>query len=153
MIDERDRRLLALLQTDAETPLNELAEKLALSPSACSRRLARLKADGYITATMAVLSREKINLPTTVFLLVKTSRHSEDWLRRFHLAVSSIPEILEVHRLTGNYDYILKLALPNVEYYDTIYKAIIRQVELSDMSAHISMETVKLSTALPVGHI
>ena len=148
MIDERDRRLLALLQKDAETPLNELAEQLALSPSACSRRLARLKAEGYITATMAILSREKINLPTTVYLLVKTSRHSEDWLRRFHSAVSSIPEIL-----TGNYDYILKLALPNVEYYDTIYKAIIRQVELSDMSAHISMETVKLSTALPVGHI
>jgi len=126
---------------------------VSLSLSACSRRITRLRAEGYVTGTMALLDRRKINLPTTVFLLVRTGLHAEDWLDRFHAAVSTIPEIVEVHRLTGNFDYILKLVLPNVEYYDTIYKQILRRVELYDMSAYISMETVKLSSSLPTTHI
>ncbi len=153
MNDERDKRILALLQEDAEMPLAEIAGKVSLSPSACSRRLARLRSEGFITGTMAILDRRKINLPTTVFVLVRTGRHAEDWIERFQAAVSSIPEITEVHRLTGNFDYILKLVLPNVEYYDIIYKKILHRVELYDMSAYISMETVKQSSALPTSHI
>lgn len=153
MIDDRDRRLLALLQEDAELSLADLAEQVSLSPSACSRRVARLRSEGYVTGTMALLDRRKINLPTTVFLLVRTGRHGEEWLDRFRAAISSIPEIIEVHRLTGNFDYILKLVLPNVEHYDAIYKQIIRRVELHDMSAYISMETVKLSPVLPTTHV
>lgn len=153
MLDDRDRRILALLQTDAEMPVAEVAEHVALSPSACSRRIARLRAEGYITGTMALLDRRKLNLPTTIFLMVRTDKHSEQWLERFHAAVAEIPEIVEVHRLTGTFDYILKLVMPNVEYYDTLYKQLIANVELHDMSAHISMETVKLSTALPTTHI
>ncbi len=153
MLDDRDCRLLALLQENAETPVAELAERLALSPSACSRRIARLRNAGYITGTMALLDREKLNLPTTVFLLVRAGRHAEDWLETFHKAVAGVPEIVEVHRLTGSFDYILKLVLPNVEYYDAVYKRLVRRVELYDMSAHISMETVKLSIALPTNHL
>jgi Lrp/AsnC family transcriptional regulator len=153
MLDDRDRRILALLQADAETSVADIAERVALSPSACSRRITRLRADGYITGAMALLDRHKLNLPTTVFLLVRTMRHSESWLGHFHAAVASIPEIVETHRLTGNFDYILKLVLPNVEYYDTVYKRLIRDIEMSDMSAYISMETVKLSAALPTTHV
>lgn len=153
MLDDRDRQILALLQEDAETHLAEIAEQLSLSSSACSRRIARLRAEGYITGTIALLDRQKISLPTTIFLLVRTGRHSKDWLDQFHSAVSTIPEIVEVHRLTGNFDYILKLVLPNVEYYDTVYKQLLKRMELYDMSAYISMETVKLSRGLPTKHI
>lgn len=153
MLDDRDRTLLSLLQADAETPVADLAERVALSPSACSRRIARLKAEGYITGTMALLDRQKLNLPTTIFVLIRTGRHAEDWLDRFHRAVSDIPEIVEVYRLTGNFDYILKLALPNVEYYDVVYKQLLRRIELTDMAAYISMETVKLAPGLPTGHV
>ncbi|MBY9068122.1 Lrp/AsnC family transcriptional regulator [Hyphomonas sp. WL0036] len=153
MLDDRDRRILALLQENGEMPAADIAELLSLSASACSRRIARLRADGYITGTMALLDRKKINLPTTIFLLVKTGRHSKDWLDQFHAAVTTIPEIVEVHRLTGNFDYILKLVLPNVEYYDTVYKQLLKRMEMYDMSAYISMETVKLSAGLPTKHI
>lgn len=153
MIDDRDRRILAILQENAETPLADIAEEVSLSLSACSRRVTRLRVEGYVTGTMALLDRRKINLPTTVFLLVRTGLHAEDWLDQFHAAVSTIPEIVEVHRLTGNFDYILKLVLPTVEYYDTVYKQILRRVQLYDMSAYISMETVKLSSSLPTTHI
>ncbi len=153
MLDDRDRRLLALLQENAETNVADLAERLHLSPSACSRRIGRLKADGYIAGSKALLDRQKINLPTTVFVLVRTGTHSTDWLGKFHAAISSIPEIVEAHRVTGNLDYVLKLVLPTVEYYDTVYKRLVDQIEMHDMSAFISMETVKLSSGLPLNHI
>lgn len=153
MLDDRDRQILALLQENAETHLADIADQLSLSPSACSRRIARLRSEGYILGTIALLDRQKISLPTTIFLLVRTGRHSKDWLDQFHSAVSTIPEIVEVHRLTGNFDYILKLVLPNVEYYDTVYKHLLKRMELYDMSAYISMETVKLARGLPTKHI
>ncbi|MBB3950951.1 Lrp/AsnC family transcriptional regulator [Aureimonas jatrophae] len=149
MLDDRDHHLLALLQEDAAIPVSVLAERVNLSPSACSRRIARLEADGVIARRTAVLDRRSVNLPTTVFVIVKTSSHEAGWLEEFRAAVQAIPEIVEVHRLTGNFDYILKVVLPDVETYDAIYKRLVSRVTLFEMSAYISMETVKHETRLP----
>lgn len=153
MLDRTDRQILELLQDNAELAVNDIADRVALSVSACSRRISRLKDEGYINRVIALLDRKKLNLPTTIFLLVRTGCHSANWLDRFHQAVSEIPEIVEVHRLTGNFDYILKIVLPNIEYYDTIYKQLLHRMELYDMSAYISMETVKLSPGIPISHL
>lgn len=149
MLDHRDRKILSLLQADADMPLAQIADRVVLSPSACSRRIARLKADGYIAKQVAVLDRRRMNVPTTVFVIVKTAHHSPDWLDQFRTAVAGIPEIIEVHRLTGAFDYILKIALPNVEHYDVIYKELVHKIELFDVSAYISMETLKHETVVP----
>jgi len=152
MLDLRDRKILDLLQADAEMSVNAIADAVALSPSACSRRIARLREEGYIARSVAWLDRRKLGLPTTVFVIVRTGRHEAGWLEQFHAAVSGIPEIVEVHRLTGNFDYIIKLVLPNVEHYDVIYRQLVGRIELFDVSAYISMETVKLSTGLPTNY-
>ena len=152
MLDDRDRKILNLLQANADVPLAEVAELVNLSTSACSRRIAWLKEQGYITRQVAVLDRRRVNMPTTVFVIVKTSQHSAAWLDGFRAAVGAIPEIIEVHRLTGNFDYILKIALPNVEHYDVIYKALMQRIELSDVSAYISMETLKFETVIPTSN-
>lgn len=149
MLDDRDHLLLTLLQDDADRPVAELAERASLSPSACSRRIQRLRDEGYIVRRIALVDRQRINLPTTIFVIVKTSQHESGWLEEFRAAVHAVPEIVEVHRLTGNFDYILKLVLPNVEHYDTIYKRLVARVSLFEMSAYISMETVKSQTAVP----
>ena len=149
MLDERDRKILNLLQADADRPVNEIADAVALSASACSRRIARLREEGYILRSTLELDRAKMGLPTTVFVIVRTGSHAADWLEKFHAAVATIPEIVEVHRLTGNFDYIIKIALPNVEHYDVVYKQLVGRIELFDMSAYISMETVKASRGLP----
>lgn len=153
MLDERDRKILDLLQANAELAVNDIAEEVALSASACSRRITRLRDEGYIARSVALLDRKKLGLPTTVFVIVRTGKHEAGWLDQFHAAVSTIPEIVEVHRLTGNFDYILKLVLPNVEHYDVIYRQLVGRVELFDMSAYISMETVKLATGVPTNYI
>jgi Lrp/AsnC family transcriptional regulator len=153
MLDDRDRKILDLLQASAEMAVNDVADAVALSASACSRRITRLREDGYILRSVAVLDRKKVGLPTTVFVIVRTGKHEAGWLDEFHAAVSAIPEIVEVHRLTGNFDYILKLVLPNVEHYDVVYRRLVGRVELFDMSAYISMETVKLATGVPTNYV
>ena len=149
MLDDRDRKLLDLLQRDAEASVTDLAERVHLSVSACSRRIARLRQEGYIARQVAVLDRRAMHLPTTVFVLLRTARHAPDWLDGFRRAVTDVPEIVEVHRLTGHYDYVLKIVVPDVEHYDAVYKALVGRIELFDVTASISMETLKDETALP----
>lgn len=152
MLDDRDRKILDLLQTDAGISVSVLAERVALSVSACSRRIQRLEESGHIARRIVVLNREKMGVPTTVFALIKTAHHSDEWIESFRRAISGIPEIVEAHRLTGNQDYILKIVLPRVEHYDIIYKQIVRKIELFDVSASISMELLKGGTAIPVSY-
>ena len=151
MLDHRDRQLLIHLQRDADASVTDLADRVSLSVSACSRRIARLRQDGYIARQVAILDRRAMKVPTTVFVMLRTTRHAADWLDAFRHAVADIPEIVEVHRLTGHYDYVLKVVLPNVEHYDIVYKDLVGRVELFDVSASISMETLKDDTALPTG--
>ena len=153
MLDDRDRRILDMLQKDAGISVTDLAERVALSVSACSRRIQRLEETGYIARRIVVLDRERMGVPTTVFALVKTAHHSDEWTESFRRIISDIPEIVEAHRLTGNHDYILKIVLPRVEHYDVIYKQIVRKLELFDVSASISMEELKRGMAIPVGYV
>ena len=152
MLDHRDRRILALLQADSETPVTTIAERVGLSVSACSRRIQRLRDDGAILRSVALLDRRRMGVPTTVFVLVRSGKHAADWVDAFRAAIADVPEVVEAHRLTGNFDYLLKLVLPNVEHYDVVYKHLTRRLELRDVAAYISMETLKVETALPTDH-
>ena len=152
MLDERDRKILEVLQADAGTSVTALADAVSLSVSACSRRIQRLEDSGHIARRIVVLDRDKMGVPTTVYALIKTAHHADEWIERFKAAISDIPEIVEAHRLTGNHDYILKIVLPRVEHYDVIYKTIVGRVELFDVAASISMEELKSGLAIPVGY-
>ena len=152
MLDDRDRKLLDLLQRDADSALTDLAERVNLSPSACSRRIARLREEGYIDRHVMVLDRARMNVATTVFVMVKTAHHTADWLERFRAGVIDIPEIVEVHRLAGNLDYIIKIVVTDIAHYDAIYKRLVSRIDLFDVSAYISMETLKNDLAVPTGY-
>ena len=151
MINARDLAILDVLQKDANTSLTDVGEKVHLSPSACSRRIAGLKEEGFIKRNVAVLDRERLGLATTVFVTVSARLHSADWNARFRLAVADIPEIVEVYRLTGSIDYLIKIVLPSVEAYDRVYKALVARIEMNVVCASIVMETVKDSESLPLG--
>lgn len=152
MLDDRDRKILEILQRDATTAVAAVAEKVALSSSACSRRIQRLEDEGYIARRVAVLDREKAGVPTTVFALIKTARHSDEWIEDFRRAIVDLAEVVEAHRLTGSYDYLLKIVLPRVEHYDVVYRRLVRRIELFEVSAFISMETMKSGEAVPVDY-
>lgn len=151
MLDDRDRKILDLLQRDAETPLSRLADLVNLSLSACSRRIQRLKSEGYIVRSVAVLDRERLQVGTTIFCLIKTANHNADWMKRFHVAVGGIAEIVECHRLAGNLDYIIKIMVRDVADYDVVYKRLVKAIDLFDVSAYISMEALKDDLVVPTG--
>jgi Lrp/AsnC family transcriptional regulator len=92
----------------------------------------------------------KLNLGLTAFVAVRTTQHSEQWLRKFAAAVQSIPEIVEAYRMSGEIDYMLRIVVTDIAGYDAVYRKLIRSVELWDVSSSFAMERLKYSTALPV---
>lgn len=152
MIDDRDRKILALLQENADHPVNGIAATVNLSVSACWRRIKRLEDEGYIVRKTVRLDRKKMHLPTTVYVIVRTANHSAQWLEDFRRLVADIPEIVESHRLTGDVDYLLKVVLPNVEHWDVIYKRMVAKLQFHDISSYISMEEIKSVSSLPTSY-
>ena len=149
-MDEIDRRILAALQEDASLGAAELGERVGLSATPCWRRVQRLEAAGVIRRRVALLDREKMNLGVVVFVAVRTDQHSLDWLERFAAAIRDIPEILEVYRMAGDVDYLLRIVVPDIAAYDAVYKRLIRVADLYDVSSAFAMERIKYTTALPV---
>jgi Lrp/AsnC family transcriptional regulator len=149
-LDKFDRRLLALLQENAALSVNELAEKVGLSPSPCWRRIQKLEAEGYILARVCLLDPRKLNLGVTVFAAIRTNQHNAQWLEAFSRAVVGIPEIVEVYRMSGQIDYMLRIVVPDIDAYDRVYKKLIAAIELYDVSSTFAMEMLKSTTVLPL---
>lgn len=149
-LDEFDLKILARLQEDASVPLADLADAVGLSSTPCWRRIQKLEKAGLIRKRVALLDRTGLNAGVTVFIAVKTSRHSIEWLERFHAAVSDLPEIVDVYRMSGEIDYLLKAFVPDIEAYDALYKKMIARIELSDVTSMFAMEELKSTTAIPL---
>lgn len=152
-MDAKDRKILALLQENAMYTAAELGDQVGLSTTPCWRRVQRLEQAGYIRQRVALLDQGKMNVGVTVFVTVRTSRHSRDWLERFRRAISTIPEIVEAHRLSGDVDYLLRAVVPSIDGWDAVYRRLIEAVEFSDVSSSFSMEQLKFTTAIPVDHV
>lgn len=150
-LDDFDLRILALLQQDASLPLAELSEKVGLSPTPCWRRVQKLENEGYIKRRVALLDRERLKAGVTVFIAVKTARHSMEWLERFHSAVHDLPEIVDFYRMSGEIDYLLKAYVADIAAYDALYKKLISRIDLSDVTSMFAMEELKSTTAVPLG--
>jgi Lrp/AsnC family transcriptional regulator len=150
-LDAFDLRILALLQEDASKPLAEIAEAVGLSPTPCWRRIQKLEAEGYIRRRVALLDRDKLKAGVTVFIAVKTARHTMEWLERFHAAVHDLPEIVDFYRMSGDIDYLLKAYVSDIAAYDALYKKLIARIELSDVTSMFAMEELKATTAIPLG--
>lgn len=109
-LDKYDLRILRELQKDGRLTNNELGERIALSPSQCSRRRTRLEGEGFILGYQARLDREKVGLDLLVIISVTLATHNRDNAQRFARLVNSLPEVLEAYSLTGEMDYHLKVA-------------------------------------------
>lgn len=153
LIDRFDLKILAQLQRDDTLSIAQLAEGVGLSVTPCWRRIQRLEKEGIIEKRVAVLNPEKLDLSLTVFVMVKTDKHNQTWLNAFQETVKDFPEIVEVNRLAGEYDYLLKVITCNNQSYDAFYKRFIAKIELSNVTSCFSMEQVKKTTELPLGDL
>lgn len=149
-IDAMDRKILAELQRDAAQGLEELGDKVGLSRNAVWRRVKALEDNGIIKSRVALLDATKLDLGLTVFLFIRTDKHAPDWLDRFAKATREMPEILGAYRMTGDLDYLVRARVRDVKAYDELYQALIRRVEMGDVSASFVMEELKETTVLPL---
>jgi Lrp/AsnC family transcriptional regulator len=149
-MDKIDRKLLALLQTDSTMSIAQMADQVGLSQTPCWKRIQRMEADGVIMRRVALLSPEHLGLGLTVFVSIESSDHSPEWLARFAAAVSALPEVVEVHRMAGDVDYMLRVVTRDIPAYDRFYKRLIAAVPIKNVSSRFSMERVKSTTELPL---
>src|SRR5260370_38643936 len=108
-MDATDRKILALLQDDASLSVAEIGNRVGLSSTPCWKRIQRLEADGVLLKRVALVDQDKLGLGVTVFVSIETGDHSQDWLDRFGQMVGSLPEGMEVYRMAGGLDQMLRL--------------------------------------------
>ena len=149
-LDEADIRMLRVMQEDATLSVAAIAEMVHLSHNACWRRIKRLEEAGIISRRVTLLDPAALGLDMTVFVSIRASEHSEDWLNAFASAVRGIPEVVEFYRMSGDIDYLLKLRVQNIAAYDAVYRRLIKAVRLTDVSSAFAMEELKHTTALPL---
>ena len=150
MLDAFDRKILDALQRDASLSVAEVADKVGLSTTPCWRRIRNLEDAGVICGRVAVLDPSALNIGVTVFVGVKAGRHAADWLQTFAAAVQDIEEVIEVYRLSGEIDYLLKIVVPDIAAYDDVYKRLIAKADFADVSSFFSMEEIKSTNVLPL---
>lgn len=152
-MDQIDKKILECLQLDATQPVAEIAEKVGLSTTPCWRRIQKMEEAGVIRSRVALLDGNKLNVGVTVFVAVRTNEHSLEWFERFSKAVAEIPEVVEFYRMSGEIDYMLRVVVPDIAAYDTVYKKLIEKVSLTDVSSSFAMEQIKYTTALPLTYL
>jgi len=116
--DQIDRAILRAIQSDGRLTLQELSERVGLSPSPCSRRVRRLDERGVIRGYCALIDEARIGYPVSVFVSVKLDRQVNDALEAFEAAVSDCPEVVDCWLMTGNRDYLLRVAVSGLDEFE-----------------------------------
>jgi Lrp/AsnC family transcriptional regulator len=150
LVDATDRRILALLQADASLSVAEVAAQVNLSQTPCWRRIQKMEEAGIIQRRVALADPDKLGLGLTVFVEIMTGDHSAEWLERFAGTLSDMPEVMEVYRMAGDVDYLLRIAVANMAAYDAFYRRLIALLPLKNVTSRFAMERVKFTTAYPV---
>jgi len=149
-LDDTDRKILSQLQQDAGQSLDEIARKVGSSKTPVWNRIRKLKDAGIIGRQTVILDAEALGFEACFFVLIRTSEHDAGWQEAFLRALKERPEVQEAHRLAGDIDYILKVRVKNARAYDAFYQALISEVKVSNITALLSMEEIKSTTALPI---
>ena len=152
-IDSLDRAILSELQQDCSRSVQDIGDAVGLSQSPCWKRIRRLEDSGVLQKRVALLDPAKVGLGVTVFVTIRTNQHNEEWLDRFAAAIADIPEVIEIYRMRGDVDYLMKILASNIADYDRIYKKLIRSVEMFDVSSSFAMEQLKYTTAIPLPEV
>ena len=149
-MDRTDLKILGILQEDSSLPVAEVASRVNLSQTPCWRRIQKLEAQGVIQRRVAILDPDSIGLGISVFVEIEAADHSPQWLNTFATAVAAMPEVMEVYRMAGDVDYLLRVAVGSMTDYDDFYRRLIGEVPLKNVTSRFAMERVKSTTAYPL---
>ncbi|WP_142850016.1 Lrp/AsnC family transcriptional regulator [Telmatospirillum sp. J64-1] len=151
ILDDYDCRILDCLQRNGRLTNVELSTQVFLSPSQCQRRVKRLEEEGIIQGYSALLSPEAVGLGVLAFVSVSLAMHGENPARAFTEAIRDIPEILECHAVTGEADYLLRVAAPDLKSFsDFLLHRLMRVPGVTNVRSTIALEELKRTIALPL---
>ncbi|RDW14754.1 Lrp/AsnC family transcriptional regulator [Paracoccus thiocyanatus] len=149
-LDLIDRKIVAELMRDATLPIAQISEKVGLSQTPCWKRIQRLQENGVLTGRVALADPDRLGFGLTVFVGIEAVDHSGAWRDRFAAVVQTFPEIMEVYRMAGEMDYLLRVAVPDMAAFDSFYKRLTDAVPIKNLTSHFAMERMKFTTAYPV---
>jgi Lrp/AsnC family transcriptional regulator len=149
-MDEIDRALLEILQQDATLSIAQMAERVGLSPTPCWKRIQKLEAGGIITRRVALVDPRRVGVGLSVLVSIEAGAHTPEWLERFSEAVADMPEVMEVYRMAGDVDYMLRVAVAGMTEYDRFYKKLIAVAPMKNVTSRFAMERIKHTTAYPL---
>ena len=150
-MDHIDKKIIFILQRQADLPLSEISKRVGLSQTPCWNRIKKLEEDGVIEKKVTIINKRKVNLPITVFLMITVRNHNSDWIKKFSEILKKYKNILEAHRITGTQaDYIIKIVAGSIEEYDKFQQVLIKNIEFNSMSSGISLQELKSTTILPL---
>lgn len=150
-LDKADRKILKHLQADGRLTSNELAERVSLSASQCSRRRTRLEAEGYIRGYHADIDREKIGYDLVALISVTSANHNRENINRFIELIHDHPEVLEAFELTGSMDYVLKVVTPGLAGLSAfINETLLPHDCVQHINTAIVLKTLKSVSGVPI---
>ena len=155
MLDKTDLKILQILQENGQISNQALADRVALSPSPCLRRVKQLQDAGYITHHVALLDPKKLNLNLMIFVLVGLNNHANSIMEGFKKDIQRIPEVIQCHVITGqSADYLLKVAVPDLSHYrDFCLHKLLSIKGVASVQSSFVLESVIDKTALPLDHL
>jgi Lrp/AsnC family transcriptional regulator len=149
-MDIIDRKILVVLQNDASLSVAEIGHRVGLSSTPCWKRIQRLEADRVIEKRVALVDQQRVGLGVTVFVSIQTDDHSEQWLKKFAAMVGAMPEVMDLYRMAGDVDYMLRVVVQDISGYDRFYKQLIGAIPLKNVTSRFAMEKIKSTTVLPL---
>ncbi|MFC3625996.1 winged helix-turn-helix transcriptional regulator [Vogesella amnigena] len=152
-LDRTDLKILQHLQANARISMTELADKVGLSTTPCTERVRRLERDGVIEGYHARLNPQALGASLLVFVEIKLSAKSGDIFDAFRREVQKLPDVLECHLVSGEYDYLLKVRLPDMSMYRKVLGDILLKLpQANESRSYVVMEEVKETAILPLGN-
>jgi Lrp/AsnC family transcriptional regulator len=141
-LDNFDLQILMQLQLDGGISQRDLADRVGLSQNACWRRLQRLSAKGLIKGTSTQIDLAALGLDLTVIVMVRTHHHTKEWADRFRGHVERLPDVIDFHRIGGDWDYMIKVVAKGMSGYDNFYQRLIANFDLDRVTGLFSMEAI-----------
>lgn len=149
-LDLIDRKIVAELMQDATLPVAQIGERVGLSQTPCWKRIQRLQETGVLTGRVALADPTKLGLGLTIFVGIEAPDHTTEWRSAFAAAINALPEIMEVYRMAGEMDYLLRVSVSDMAAFDRLYKKLTDALPIKNVTSHFSMERMKFTTAYPV---
>jgi Lrp/AsnC family transcriptional regulator, leucine-responsive regulatory protein len=151
-LDRTDARILEQLQRDGRMSHIELAERVGLSPTPCTRRVRRLEKAGIIRGYAAILDPKRVGQNVAAYIQIKLERHTDDVIERFRRTLDERPEVVAAHAMTGEMDFLLQVVVPDL---DALGRFTLHQLlklpGVRDVRSSLVLETLKASTRVPIG--